>query len=125
MSHLNDIIKPSFSADPYPTIKVGSKGDVVKTWQKIVGVTEDGSFGLTTELATKGWQKSHGLKEDGIVGPNTWNVAQGGSVPQKVSATQAVASIGIWEKIKALPLWIKVASGAFLGGMFLLTAKRK
>lgn len=56
------------------TIKKGSKGNVVKVWQIIVGVTSDGIFGSGTETATKTWQKKHGLTADGIVGPKSWKV---------------------------------------------------
>lgn len=55
-------------------IKKGSKGNVVKVWQIIVGATPDGTFGSGTESATKTWQKNHGLTADGIVGKNTWKV---------------------------------------------------
>lgn len=54
------------------TIKRGSKGNAVKVWQIIVGVTADGIFGSGTETATKTWQKKHGLTVDGIVGPKSW-----------------------------------------------------
>lgn len=56
------------------TIKKGSKGNVVKVWQIIIGVTVDGIFGSGTETATKTWQKKHGLTADGIVGPKSWKV---------------------------------------------------
>lgn len=56
------------------TIKKGSKGNVVKVWQIIIGVTVDGIFGSGTEAATKTWQKKHGLTVDGIVGPKSWKV---------------------------------------------------
>ena len=54
------------------TIKKGSKGNVVKVWQIIVGVTADGIFGSGTEKATKTWQASAGLTVDGVVGPRSW-----------------------------------------------------
>lgn len=56
------------------TIKKGSKGNVVKVWQIIIGVTVDGIFGSGTEAATKTWQKKHGLTVDGIAGPKSWKV---------------------------------------------------
>ena len=55
-------------------IKKGSKGNAVKVWQIIIGVTADGNFGSGTEIATKTWQKKHGLAADGIVGKVSWNV---------------------------------------------------
>lgn len=64
-----------------PVLKVGSKGEAVKEWQKVVSVTADGDFGHNTENATKIWQKSHGLTADGIVGPKTWAKVNAPSVP--------------------------------------------
>ena len=55
-------------------IKKGSKGNAVKVWQIIIGVTADGNFGSGTESATKTWQHKHGLAADGIVGKVSWNV---------------------------------------------------
>lgn len=52
-------------------LKLGSKSELVKAWQKFVGVTPDGDFGLATEKATKFWQAENGLRADGIVGANT------------------------------------------------------
>ena len=56
------------------TIKKGSKGNAVKVWQIIVGVTADGIFGSGTEKATKTWQASAGLTVDGVAGPKSWKV---------------------------------------------------
>tara|TARA_R110000822_G_scaffold67933_3_gene165321 strand:- start:224 stop:1144 length:921 start_codon:yes stop_codon:yes gene_type:complete len=53
------------------TIKIGSKGELVKDIQEVVGVTPDGNFGPGTNTAVKSWQKSHGLIADGLVGPGT------------------------------------------------------
>lgn len=54
------------------TIRRGSKGEAVKKWQKILGVTADGDFGSGTHTATVAWQQSKGLTADGVVGPATW-----------------------------------------------------
>ena len=54
------------------TIKKGSKGNAVKVWQVIIGVTPDGKFGSGTESTTRDWQESHGLTVDGTVGPMSW-----------------------------------------------------
>ena len=56
------------------TIRKGSKGNMVKVWQIIVGATPDGNFGGGTESKTKSWQSNHGLSADGVVGPKSWKV---------------------------------------------------
>lgn len=62
------------------TIKNGSKGDDVKTWQEFLNsqgynVAVDGNFGSRTDLATRKYQQANGLADDGIVGDNTWGKA--------------------------------------------------
>ena len=57
------------------TIRKGSTGDAVLTWQGILGIGETGDFDQVTEDWTKAWQRQRGLEPDGIVGPNTWAVA--------------------------------------------------
>ena len=73
--------RPKYDEDPttkkvsdakMPTIRYGSKGNVVKVWQIIVGVTPDGDFGNITLNATKKFQKKYGLEVDGIVGEKSW-----------------------------------------------------
>jgi len=64
----------------HETIHIGSTGPDVYVWQKIVGVSADGSFGPVTDAATKAWQASHGIPSDGIVGPITWSKAMGTTV---------------------------------------------
>lgn len=59
----------------FATIQVGSSGNDVIAWQKIIGVTADGKFGPQTKAATQKWQADHGLTADGIVGPQTWGAA--------------------------------------------------
>lgn len=51
--------------------KKGSKGEVVKQIQKVLGITADGIFGQKTEDAVKKYQKEHNLTADGIVGEKT------------------------------------------------------
>lgn len=61
-----------------PTIKKGSKGDVVKLAQKRLQMRfydpgpVDGLFGAKTEKAVMYYQGDRGLPVDGIVGPHTW-----------------------------------------------------
>ena len=54
------------------TLRLGSKGESVKTLQQFLKVGVDGTFGPQTETAVKAWQKANGLISDGIVGKNTW-----------------------------------------------------
>jgi hypothetical protein len=52
-------------------LKIGSKGELVKDVQEIVGVTADGIFGAGTAEAVKKWQSANGLTADGLVGRGT------------------------------------------------------
>lgn len=74
---------PGPSAPPvqHPTIRRGSRGPSVQSWQitlnKIAGqgLATDGVFGPRTEEATKNFQRFFNLTVDGIVGPQTWGMA--------------------------------------------------
>jgi peptidoglycan hydrolase-like protein with peptidoglycan-binding domain len=61
------------------TIKLGSKGALVKEWQAIVKDRVTGIFDKPTESATKKFQAAHAIKADGVVGPATWTAALGTS----------------------------------------------
>lgn len=64
------------------TIRQGSSGQDVVTWQKYLGVAADGKFGPATKKATVAKQKSLGVTADGVVGPQTWAAAGiGGASP--------------------------------------------
>jgi len=52
-------------------LKKGSKGDLVKKMQEVLGLDADGDFGPGTEKAVRHWQEEHGLTADGIVGPKS------------------------------------------------------
>lgn len=54
-------------------LREGSKGEQVKTLQKLVGTSADGDFGPNTKKAVVAFQKSKGLTQDGIVGQGTWD----------------------------------------------------
>lgn len=57
------------------TLKRGSKGDDVKTLQRLLNITVDGDFGAKTEAAVIAFQKAHAKEcgdADGVVGPKTW-----------------------------------------------------
>lgn len=56
------------------TLKRGSRGEAVRLWQYIIGISStscDGIFGATTEAYTKKAQSWAGVYADGIVGANT------------------------------------------------------
>lgn len=59
-------------------LKKGSRGNDVKTLQRLLHLYEDGIFGTLTEEAVKEFQNAHGLVADGIVGKNTWEALQKG-----------------------------------------------
>lgn len=74
--HSTPVVTPTPAkpvAKPLPTLRVGSKGSAVKTLQKKLGVTVDGSFGPKTKAAVVAFQKKHRLTPDGVVGPLTWS----------------------------------------------------
>lgn len=79
------------------TLRQGSTGADVRTWQQIVGVTVDGQFGPNTDAATRQWQADHGLVVDGVVGPATWGAAgvkvtqPGGTGSMKTRARAIIA----------------------------------
>lgn len=57
-------------------LKVGSRGDLVRAWQRVLGVVADGIFGQVTRAATVQWQEQHGVKPaDGVVRPETWKIS--------------------------------------------------
>ncbi len=57
-----------------PTLKLGSKGDVVKVLQKALGINADGIFGKMTQASLVAFQKAHKLVADGICGKATWAI---------------------------------------------------
>jgi peptidoglycan hydrolase-like protein with peptidoglycan-binding domain len=84
------------------TLRQSSTGSDVRTWQKIIGVEQDGSFGPLTEQATKRWQAAHDLVPDGVVGPATWGKA--GIAPKKPTGSmraRARAIIAVHEGRRA------------------------
>lgn len=61
----------------YPTLRRGTKGDLVVQLQRLLSMDGsnleiDGIFGGGTQSAVRAFQKRHGLVVDGIVGPKTW-----------------------------------------------------
>ena len=69
-------------------LKVGSKGDLVKDVQEVVGVPADGHFGPATAEAVKKWQAANGLDADGLVGKGT--LGKMGLLDTDASTTEAL-----------------------------------
>jgi hypothetical protein len=69
-------VEPAASA-PFAAIKVGSKGQAVKTVQAQVGAKADGIYGPVTAKAVAVWQIANGLPGTGIVDETTWNMIVG------------------------------------------------
>lgn len=69
---ITDPVAPAAGSTAHTeTLRVGSKGELVKRVQAALGVTADGDFGPGTERVVKAWQTANGLTPDGIVGPKT------------------------------------------------------
>ena len=62
---------------PGTPVKQGSKGDVVKLVQAILGVATTGEFDAKTHELVRAWQKSKGLTYDGVVDQATWKTMFG------------------------------------------------
>lgn len=65
------------------TIKKGSRGELVKYLQNLLGISPDGIFGTITENAVKLFQSRNRLTVDGIVGETTWQRLIGTSSANK------------------------------------------
>ena len=63
---------PAPGTAPRPTLRRGSKDELVKTIQTKLKLEADGKFGPRTEAAVRAFQREHDLVPDGIVGPKTW-----------------------------------------------------
>ncbi len=60
------------TAKSSPILGYGSKGEAVRTLQRLLGIRVDGDFRSDTRRAVVGFQKRKGLLVDGVVGPETW-----------------------------------------------------
>lgn len=58
--------------NPLPVLRMGDKGEDVKTLQTALGIKADGDFGPGTKAAVIKAQKKAGLYQDGVVGQQTW-----------------------------------------------------
>lgn len=67
------VSRPKTAAKTPPTLRRGSKGELVATLQRFLGVRPDsGKFGPLTAAAVRRYQREQGLVADGVVGPKTW-----------------------------------------------------
>jgi len=69
---------PVSSTVTYPTLRQGTKGDLVYQMQSLLSklgsnLEVDGIFGSGTRSAVQAFQRKYGLEVDGICGPQTWN----------------------------------------------------
>lgn len=78
---------PSTTTVVRPVLRVGSTGAHVRTLQRALGITADGSFGPKTDAAVRAFQRAHRLVADGIVGARTWAVLGGSPAPAPASAS--------------------------------------
>lgn len=55
-------------------LKLGSKGEDVKSLQSKLGIPVSGCFDVDTRTAVKEFQRTHNLVVDGVVGDKTWHL---------------------------------------------------
>lgn len=55
-------------------LKIGSKGEIVKTLQSKLNLEPDGIFGKITEQSVKNWQTQHELPITGVIDDNQWGI---------------------------------------------------
>lgn len=73
------VSKIHWATEQAPQLKIGSTGNQVKLWQKIIGTTVDGDFGPVTEAKLREWQSKQtawyggkGLPVTGVVDGDDW-----------------------------------------------------
>jgi hypothetical protein len=69
--------QPPKPTEPLPpeqrqVLRKGSRGEEVRTVQRLLYAAVDGDFGNQTEAAVKAFQRGRALQADGIVGKQTW-----------------------------------------------------
>ena len=83
------------------TIRLGSAGPDVSSWQKVLGIAQTGTFDQATDTATRAYQQKHKLVVDGVVGPATWaSSSPTGSIPKVTKTAQAPMDITAYDVAK-------------------------
>ena len=75
------------------TLKYGSRGEEVKTLQRLLGIAADGIYGKQTEITVREFQRKNGLIADGIVGPKTWLLILPAGEPTGTVANQPAGTV--------------------------------
>lgn len=75
-------------------LRYGSRGSLVVTLQKRLGISADGSFGPGTLRSVKSFQSRKGLAADGVVGPITWRALGGYPTTTTAASRSTNTSIG-------------------------------
>lgn len=57
---------------PGTVLQHGAQGDAVKMVQRMLSVSQTGTYGDTTVLKVKEFQQAHQITNNGTVGPQTW-----------------------------------------------------
>ncbi len=79
---------------PWPILREGGTGEVVRYLQQRLGIKADGMFGPMTKAAVRLFQENRGLVQDGVVGQYTWNeLAKGTEVVTEGWLTNITATV--------------------------------
>jgi putative chitinase len=59
--------EPQTTVSLYPTLRKGSRGDLVRRIQSALKITADGIFGIQTEIAVRSWQRINKYQSNGVI----------------------------------------------------------
>ena len=76
-------------------LRIGSRGEDVKTLQRILNLADDGIFGPVTDEAVRAFQAEHGLGIDGVVGTQTWAALKEVKPSAAPSASDELSGVNI------------------------------